>query len=220
MRIVCVSDLHENLIDIPDCDLLLIAGDLSYAFSGDLPAKQRFLSGPFRKWLERIAAKEVVLVAGNHDRSIQKWGFPEGLPCHYLEDEGVELFGLKIWGTPWQPWFHGWAFNAPERHGEEFLAEKFAAIPDDTDIVICHGPPRGYGDKAGPHGEHVGSTAMTDRLEQVKPWLMVCGHVHYGYGQYELGDTRVVNAAVVNGKYKPVNAPVVFDVDPAIRRAA
>jgi hypothetical protein len=106
----------------------------------DLASKQRYLAGEFREWLERVPAAEVVLVAGNHDQSIEAWGVPDGLRCHYLEDTGIELFGLKRWGTPWQPWFYDWAFNAPRRNGEAFLASKFALIPDDTDIVICHCP--------------------------------------------------------------------------------
>ena len=53
----------------------------------------------------------VVLVAGNHDQSIEAWGVPDGLRCHYLQDAGIELSGLQIWGTPWQPWFYDWAFN-------------------------------------------------------------------------------------------------------------
>jgi hypothetical protein len=56
--------------------------------------------GEFRDWLECVPATEVVLVAGNHDQSIQAWGVPDGLRCHYLEDSGAELFGLKLWGTP------------------------------------------------------------------------------------------------------------------------
>ena len=88
-----------------------------------------------------------MLVAGNHDQSIEAWGIPDGLRCHYLQDAGLELFGLRIWGTPWQPWFYDWAFNAPRRDGEEFLASKFDAIPGDTDIVVAHGPPRGFGDR-------------------------------------------------------------------------
>jgi hypothetical protein len=161
--IVCTSDLHEHLVDIPACDLLLIAGDVSFAFKGDLAAKHAFLAGEFKDWLDQVPADEIVLVAGNHDQSIEKWGLPDGLRCHYLQDAGLELFGLRIWGTPWQPWFFDWAFNAPRHDGERFLASKFAAIPAGTDIVVAHGPPRGYGDRTSQQGgnAHVGSTAMT-----------------------------------------------------------
>ena len=205
--IACVSDLHEHLVDIPECDLLLIAGDISFAFKGDPREKHAFLAGPFREWLERVPAKEIVLVAGNHDQSIEAWGLPDGLRCHYLQDEWIELFGLSIWGTPWQPWFYDWAFNAPPRDGETFLASKFDGIPADTDIVVAHGPPRGYGDRTR-RGEHVGSTALTETLERVQPQLVVCGHIHEAYGSYRLGDTEVLNASVVDAGYRPVNAAV------------
>ena len=157
-----------------------------------------------------MPAKDVVLVAGNHDQSIQAWGLPGGLRCHYLQDAGVDLSGLKLWGSPWQPWFYDWAFNAPRRYGEAFLASKFELIPSDTDVVICHGPPRGFGDRtsfAGRH-QHVGSTALVEALERVRPRLLVCGHIHPGYGRYRLGPTEIVNASLVDNAYRPVN-PVV-----------
>jgi calcineurin-like phosphoesterase family protein len=209
-RLVCTADIHEHLPDIPACDLLLIAGDVSFAFKGDLATEHAFLEGPFAEWLDRVPTAETVLVAGNHDQSIEAWGVPPGLRCRYLEDAGAELCGLKVWGTPWQPWFYDWAYNAPRRDGERFLAEKFALIPDDTDIVVCHGPPRGHGDHApGSKGQpHIGSSALTDAIQRLQPRLVVVGHIHPGYGRYRLGETEIVNAAYVDNDYRPVN-PVV-----------
>jgi Icc-related predicted phosphoesterase len=213
-EIVCIADLHEHLVAVPACDLLVIAGDVSFAGKGDLRAKHAFLTGPFKDWLEDVPAEEIVLVAGNHDQSIEAWGIPDGLRCHYLEDDGIELFDLRLWGTPWQPWFLDWAFNAPRRYGEAFLASKFDLIPDATDIVVGHGPPRGYDDGASRPGgdEHVGSTAMTEALQRVQPRLMVCGHIHSAYGSYRLGDTEVVNAALVDDGYRPVNGVVQIEL--------
>lgn len=232
-RVACVSDLHENLIDIPPCDLLLIAGDISYAFKGDLATKQRFLLGPFKDWYKEVPAADVVVVAGNHDQSIEQWGWPADLAefehLHYLQDEGIELHGLRLWGTPWQPWFYSWAFNAPRLGGEEFLAERFGLIPDDTDIVICHGPPKNLGDGVGserPGQPHVGSTALLSALRRVQPRLAVVGHIHSGHGHYRLAVddptdywegtpprvVDVVNAAIVDENYRAVNAPIVLDL--------
>ena len=205
--IVCTADLHEHLVDIPPCDLLLIAGDVSYGFNEDLAAMHAFVERDFKRWLETVPAKEIVLVAGNHDKSIEAWGMPDGLRCHYLQDAGIELFGLSIWGTPWQPWFGDWAFNAPREDGEAFLASKFDAIPEGTDVVVAHGPPLGCGDLTN-RGRRVGSSALTAALERVKPRLTVCGHIHEGYGRYRLGETDVINASLVDPDYRPAN-PVV-----------
>jgi len=205
--IVCISDLHEHLVEIPACDLLLIAGNVSFAFKGDRATKHAYLAGEFKQWLGRVPATEIVLVAGNHDQSIEAWGVPDGLRCHYLQDARIELFALRIWGTPWQPWFYDWAFNAPHRDGEAFLASKFDAIPADTDIVVAHGLPHGHGDHTSA-AIHVGSTAMAATLARVKPRLMVCGHIHEAAGRYRLGETEVVNASLVDARYQPVNPPV------------
>ena len=57
--------------------------------------------------------------------------------CIYLEDKGTKVFGLNIYGTPWQPEFCGWAFNLPRgmqwascyRIVEYFLTIFFVVCP-------------------------------------------------------------------------------------------
>ena len=210
MRVACASDLHEHLVDVPECDLLLIGGDLTFAFGGAAD-KRAWLAGPFADWLERVPAREVVVIAGNHDREIESNGFPAGLRCHYLQDESVELLGLSIWGTPWQPWFHDWAFNAPRDDGEAFLAEKFAAVPSGTQIVVCHGPPLGYGDRTA--GGRVGSSAETDMVDRVQPRLLVCGHIHEDPGRWRRGTTEIVNATIVDQRYEPAHDVLMLELD-------
>lgn len=224
MVIACVSDLHENLIEIPQCDILLIAGDLTFGLKHDLVAQQKFLYTDFRHWVDTVPAEHVVAVAGNHEQNVEKWGWPvmDNWPdnFHYLQDEGIELDGLKIWGTPWQPWFYSWAFNAPENNGEAFLAAKYDLIPYDTDIVISHAPPYGYGDRVGDQrdlrAERVGSRALTAALRRINPRLVVCGHVHAGTGDYQLHgkQTRIINAAVVNARYQVKRGPFMVRLQP------
>jgi hypothetical protein len=50
-------------------------------------------------------------------------------PRRYLQDAGLELFGLRIWGTPWQPWFYDWAFNAPRHNGEDSSRRSSTRFP-------------------------------------------------------------------------------------------
>jgi Icc-related predicted phosphoesterase len=210
MKIICIADQHENLPVIPKCDLLINAGDVSFAPFGALRQKDEFLSGSYAKWMLQVPCMWSVLVAGNHDQSIEALGVPVevAVATRYLEDENVTYGGLKIWGTPWQPWFGGWAFNAPEHDRREyFLTGKFAAIPDDTDIIVCHGPPYGAGDKTR-FGEHVGSRALYKRILEVRPKLVVCGHIHPSYGVHNLDGIPVVNAALVDETYTLVNEPI------------
>lgn len=240
MKIVAISDLHGNLPDIPECDILLIAGDICphagtqivekfgqqihervpVGGSDDMFYQSQWLRQYFKPWLETVKAKHIIATWGNHDFIGERREslIPSELRCKFLKDSAVEIEGLKIWGSPFSLWFYDWAFNSPpvDEGGEEFLAEKYAKIPDDCDIVITHGPPLGYGDVT-QDGSRTGSKALIERLRVVKPSLSVAGHIHEGYGQktLEIGNREpmiIANVSVVNRRYQMVNAPSVFEI--------
>jgi Icc-related predicted phosphoesterase len=214
VTVVAMADLHGRLPLVPPCDLLLIGGDLCP--HGQTEAQAGWLGGAFKGWLDRIPAKEVVAVAGNHDWILERAPHlvPE-LRWRYLQDRGVELFGLKIYGTPWQPRFFDWAFNLDE----PALEIKFSRIPDGADVVVSHGPPFGIGDVA-PRpwgGENVGSPSLRKRLLEVRPQLSVFGHIHEGRGVYHHDGVVFANATLVNQRYEMVYTPMLFQIDPARR---
>jgi hypothetical protein len=107
----------------------------------------------FCRWFNSLDQyKHKIFIAGNHD-----WGFqthPEDVSdilkwypnITYLQDSSVEIEGIKIYGSPWQPEFFQWAFNL--QRGPE-IQEKWDMIPLDTDILITHGPVYGHGDLDG-----------------------------------------------------------------------
>ncbi len=209
--VVAVSDLHGHLPNIPPCDILLVAGDI--APSSHIALQEKWLKTAFRDWLERVPAKEIVGIAGNHDFIFeQKPDLVPKLKWKYLQDSQIELFGLKIWGTPWQPRFYDWAFNADEPD----LKNKFNLIPTGTDILVSHGPPFGIGDyvpgRNGGDLEHVGSPSLLDRVLKVKPKLHVFGHIHEGRGEYERDGVKFVNATVVDRRYKLSYLPMIFEM--------
>lgn len=97
--------------------------------------------------------------------------------CTYLEDSQIEIYGIKIYGSPWQPEFGNWAFNLPR--GEECL-KKWNQIPDDTDILLTHTPPIGHGDLVC-SGIRAGCVELLSTVQQrVKPRYHVFGHIHEG----------------------------------------
>lgn len=231
MRVCCISDIHGHLIEIEPCDLLIIAGDIcGHAPRGNVGSfedrihQAAWLDNEFRDWINAIPAKEVVATPGNHDWVFE--GFrglvPDDLRWHLLIDDVKMIQGKKVYGSPWQHWYHNWAFNAPPREegGEEFLERKFSFIPEDTDIIIVHGPPHSFGDSAlrdDGSWELTGSTSLTNRIMTIKPDLSVHGHIHMGYGIWEiergnLSPTRIVNASICDERNRPARLPRYVDI--------
>lgn len=211
MRICCLADLHGYLPrEIPDCDLLLLAGDLVSVHSRKVELSSIWMRQTLKPWVDRLAQRmKVIAVAGNHDFIFQD--APELVPAMdwtYLQDSGTEFRELKIYGSPHQPRFFDWAFNLDEHE----LAERWALIPDDTDILLLHGPPHGYADSS-PHGDvHTGSPSLLRRITEIQPKLAVCGHIHTGYGRYQIGTTLLVSASLVDDRYQPINEPIVVEI--------
>ena len=92
-------------------------------------------------------------------------------------------------------------------------------IPDDTDILITHGPPYGILDRTSFYHEgedpHVGCKELLDAVtEKLKLRLHLFGHVHPGHGVYSnnIWPTKFVNAAICDEKYRPIQKPIVVEL--------
>jgi hypothetical protein len=126
----------------------------------------------------------------------------------YLEDSEATVRGLRIWGSPGSPEFNDWGF--PLKAAEA----KLAGIPDGADIVIAHTPPKDVAD-AVESGFHAGCPELRKAIKRTKPALLVCGHIHEAHGVGNIGDTLIVNAAILGGDFKPKNLPTYVDLLPA-----
>jgi Icc-related predicted phosphoesterase len=217
MKLVVTSDCHGRLesAELPPGDVLILAGDL---FSNRFAHPETDVAAQLKDLLElddfcgRLDYEHVLLIAGNHD-----WVFERNRQAArqlknvvYLEDSGVIIDGVKFYGSPHQPEFFNWAFNLP-RSGSE-LARVWSLIPDDTEVLITHGPPAGILDQAFGKGEHAGCELLLKRVEQVRPRLHVFGHIHGSYGQTRVGETLFVNASLCDEHYQPVNKPQVIEI--------
>ncbi|KIW07977.1 uncharacterized protein PV09_01876 [Verruconis gallopava] len=122
-------------------------------------------------------------------------------------DEGAHVFTLAsgarlaVYASPWQPFFHNWAFNypltedrwnPPERIVTSELTPEVAPapphrdphpIPDgaDLDVVITHGPPYGHLD-ATSRGARAGCPHLLNALNRVRPRMHCFGHIHEAWG--------------------------------------
>lgn len=218
LRLVMISDTHERhrQIEVPDGDVLVCAGD--FTGLGD-PWKVE----DFSDWLGTLPHRHKLVIAGNHELtfdSTRRRTFVPGIwkaltNAVYLQDTEVVIDGFVFYGSPWQPEFYDWAFNLPR--GEP-LAEKWALIPPDTDVLITHGPPKNILDYV-PRGEHVGCEELAKRVAKVKPQVHVFGHIHYSHGTLVKDGITYVNASICTEAYKAKQAPIVVDLDqPRARR--
>ncbi|CAL1546111.1 unnamed protein product [Lymnaea stagnalis] len=235
IRFVFLSDTHSLVekVDnfVPPGDVLLHAGDLT---SVGLPKAIQ----DFDSFLARLPFKVKIVIAGNHDNTldeemvknvnllrtkfmIQKHNFEDVLEelgvkssrellkhCIYLMDSSIEICGIKIYGSPWQPEFCSWAFNLPR--GEACL-EKWDLIPEDTDILMTHGPPLGHGDLCSNKLRAGCVELLTTVQTRVKPKYHLFGHIHEGYGITTDGQTVFINGSNCTIAYKLKNKPIVFD---------
>ena len=218
MIIDCISDLHGSRPSLAGGDLLIVAGDLT---ASDTPEQ---LKECF-EWLDKQNYDKIMLVAGNHDGCIannvkiddgrlmpvQSWmrGFYK---IYYLEDIAKIYKDMKFYGSPWTPTFYNWHFM--KDRGEP-IKKMWDLIPDDTEVLITHGPPFGiqdqvkYSSKA-QEGKFAGCeelrNAIDHRLKKLK--LHVFGHVHEGYGKVIVSGVHHVNASIMDEGYRPVNAPI------------
>ncbi len=228
MKIDCIADLHGHYPELEGGDLLIIAGDLTAA---DTSKQMK----EFEEWIHSQNYLKKVVIAGNHDNSlvdkspevIQKV-FQNGLSqrlrqleiFEYLCDSGTEFEGLKIWGSPWSPYFKNvnpacTAFMLPD----EALFYKWEMIPKGTDILITHTPPYGtldYREMDDGTRYHMGSKSLEDWIKRGgRPQYHFFGHIHEcgsmqaeEYPTYNDKMMKSINCSYVDARYRPVNKPI------------
>ena len=223
MKIQIASDLHFEIWKrfMPDPegqfepdearDLLILAGDIT-------DGNRQFGVSFVRR---EIATSPVIYVPGNHEyfhaprRNTETFwrGFAgENEGFYYLNDDTVEIGGLRFYGAEWCSdfWgkppalfhnmiedFHvtpGWGTHA---HLEEHrrITARIAALAGKVDVVITHFPPTLEAiDQELYEGGHNNPYFINDAeplVQYVGAKLWVSGHTHSPF-DYQVGQTRVM----------------------------
>jgi Icc-related predicted phosphoesterase len=238
IRIACISDTHSkhrNVTTIPPCDLLIHTGD--FTRRGEISTIQD-LSDYFGQILQNHDSssattssvarpnkvREIICIAGNHDLSFQcattsssstttndaiSSARPHLRNCTYLQDESYLWNNcINIYGSPWTPSFgYGWAFNLPRNE----IHTKWDKIPNDTDILLTHGPPLGRGDLCFSNNRAGCENLLQQVQTRIKPRIHIFGHIHEAAGVSTDGVTLFVNACSFNLQFQP-NPCIVIDL--------
>lgn len=213
MRLVCISDthsLHENVI-LPEGDILVCAGDITN--DGSILDLHSFLN-----WMKNLYVdtyKKIIVIAGNHDLCFEQQpslsrNLVKDSGLVYLQDEFIDIEGLKIFGSPNTPFFCNWAFN--KQRGKE-LRKIWKQIPNETNILITHGPAYGILDTITPTSENLGCEELYKRIQKLPNLkISICGHIHGGYGMTKINNITYINASICTERYEPINLPIVIDI--------
>ena len=212
-RVWHISDTHSfhGLLTVPEgIDIVIHSGDCSNYRD---PYQNESEVRDFLTWFHLLKVKHKVYVAGNHDTSIEKRLVDkeifDNLGIIYLENESVTIDGLKIWGSPHTPQFSFWAFMK----ARDKLHDVWQNIPDDTDVVVVHGPPKGILDLSYDRSgilENCGCKALFKRTTSLPNLKAVMfGHIHncqdlVNAGIRVLADSNTIysnGSVVTDGKF-------------------
>jgi Icc-related predicted phosphoesterase len=197
-------NLHEKL-KINKFDILICAGDATN--QGSFPEVCKFLN-----WFGQQESTHKVYVPGNHDWLAQREpGITKDLcdqnNIKLLINEGIQIEGINIWGSPVTPFFCNWAFNA----FSDELKKTWNLIPENLDILITHGPPYNILDKNG-LDQSCGCNFLFDEIQKKKPRCHIFGHIHENNGLKEFNGTKFYNVSICNDCYRIENEVMEIDL--------
>jgi Icc-related predicted phosphoesterase len=181
MKVLHISDthgFHDQLSIDNDVDMIIHSGDFSNSRE---VLENRREAQEFFDWFLNLNIKHKILIAGNHDVIVEKDPIFTKAYLNkdviYLENDWVIIEGLKIFGSPITPTFGtGWAFNKGST-----IKNYWEHIPEDTDILITHGPPKGFLDltiNRQNQLELCGCPHLRNKVKEIEPRYMMFGHIH------------------------------------------
>lgn len=217
MKAALISDTHGLLPDVSKfegADFVLHAGDIGPDTWHGSRSVLPWYDDVFFEWARKLKIP-IYATWGNHDfigerLPLERFAFPENLKI--LVDQATEIEGKLVHFSPWSNLFGNWSWMRTEAG----LKDRYDSIDPLTNVIVSHGPPKGYGDKIfwDDEWQHVGSVELGKKMTRLpKLELVVCGHIHMARGSYKFGNLPILveNASVVDEAYRLVYDPVIID---------
>ena len=188
----------------------------------------------FHQWLNKQPAKYIISGQGNHEVGVQsnfqlaKSLAQEACPnVHFVEHELIEIEGVRIFYSAWTPWFYNWAYNASrsledaQHFQRPYIKDMWDSIPDDIDILACHGPTHGINDlvyqiDGVTPKERVGCWHLAEKFDKSRATTFICGHIHSGHGYKYFNDKHYYNVSVCGETYQVDYEPTVIEYEKSI----
>jgi Icc-related predicted phosphoesterase len=204
MRFIAFGDIHMeiynalNIQGIGDADLVILTGDITnYGSKADA-----------KKVVDQLMAinSNILALHGNLDQQEVST---------YLQDMNLNLHGrglvindiglVGLGGSNFTP------FNTPSEYSEAELAsllfKGYEQIGDTKHVIlVSHTPPLQTKTDRLTNGDHVGSRAVREFIEQQQPALCLTGHIHESKAVDRIGGTMILNPGMIRyGGYIDIN---------------
>jgi Icc-related predicted phosphoesterase len=192
LRILATADFHGNRLAFErvaakaehcEVELMIVCGDITHF--GSLEQAKDLLS--------IIGTSDAFFVPGNcdpPDLGEERVGKMESI--HGKCRRFGEIAFLGAGGSSPSPF--DTPFELTEVGIARILEVSLASCPNETEMVlVSHSPPAGTKVDVASTGEHVGSLSIRKFIENSKPKLVVCGHIHEARGMDKINGSYVVN---------------------------
>ncbi len=182
-----LADTLAAIPELPRADGVILTGDVSRA-GGGVPSA--------RAVIEAAEALCPVVLAqiGNIDQpQVDAWLDEKGINLHRKAREiAPDTAIIGVGGSTFTPF--GTPSEFPEARYAEWLKELAARAADHKRIIlVSHTPPKDTVCDKTSSGQHVGSRAVREFIEERQPAACLCGHVHEAAGMQLVGRTQVLN---------------------------
>ncbi|HUH44711.1 MAG TPA: metallophosphoesterase family protein [Treponemataceae bacterium] len=202
MRFLVISDIHGDLAylskleeEFVQADAVICAGDFAEVFKEETGVPV----------LEALVKKHETIfsVLGNCDPP----SFLEKLESYDVSVQGLiaSFEGLTFIGAGGATRFTG---QTPNEISEEEILGDIALVqngedaPWDNLVMIIHNPPHDTKLDRVSMGLHVGSKKIREAVEEIKPLVLVSGHIHESFAIDRLGNTLLINpGSLAEGRY-------------------
>jgi len=213
LNILAISDVHakENsglydYLEKNDIDILIISGDITNF--GPLEFVEEFFG--------KLAKFDITTIAipGNCDPDgvVEKIDESDAICLHnfVLENGNIVFYGFG--GSNPTP------FNTPGEMDEKTLYNSIKSVMDSKEIdsvkehsdkfpygkipiLVTHAPPKDTACDKIEDGAHVGSESVRKIIEEYKPRLNLCGHIHEARSFDMIGDTVIANPGMLENGF-------------------
>lgn len=180
MKIWFFSDTHgqHHKLLSPFVDVAICCGDEANSRDPAINASESFT---FFQWYSRLThIPTKIFVPGNHSVAIERGWVDVPRDISMLVNQSLTLAnGMVVYGSPYTPEFgKSWAYMRKRSK----LHDVWSLVPDNTDILVTHGPPLGVLDLAWDYDDHhpvqTGCRSLLKRVLQVQPKIHAFGHIH------------------------------------------